>query len=84
MEQRSRTLANIQYILEMAYNNKNFLKKVYEINTIADKYIKEGISNETIYWRYIYPQYHISRTTFYAYLKTDYSEYLEDIDNEND
>lgn len=68
--------------LDMAYNNKNFLKKVYEVNIIADKYIKEGVPNETIYWRYIYPQFHISRTTFYAYLKVDYSCYINEVEFE--
>lgn len=65
----------------MAYNRRNYLKRVYAVNKITDKYVRDGLSMEEIYRRYIYPNFYISRTTFFSYMKIDCSEILEEIEN---
>lgn len=61
----------------MAYNRYNFLLRVKEVNDIYFQYNAQGVSAEYIYNTYIYPTYKISRTTFFAYLKTPYYKELE-------
>jgi len=52
----------------MAYNRKNFLIKVINIQQIQIDYNKKGVTNEFIFDNIIQPRYFISRTTFYNYL----------------
>jgi hypothetical protein len=52
----------------MAYNNKNFLKKVLEIQEIYLRYNARGHSGTWIYDNLIAPNYHISRRTLTNYL----------------
>lgn len=52
----------------MAYNNKNFLKKVLEIQEIYLRYNARGHSGTWIYEKLIAPNYHISRRTLTNYL----------------
>ena len=49
----------------MAYNNRNKLEKSVKITDIYLKYKPLGYSNEYIYKNYIYPEFYISRSTFY-------------------
>lgn len=50
----------------------SYQKRVKDVNEIYNKYVKMGLSNRTIWRRYIYPIYGISERTLYMYLKLDF------------
>lgn len=52
----------------MSYNKENFLKRVAEIQDIVLRYKAQGVSQVTIYQRYIREVYHISYSCFNNYL----------------
>lgn len=53
----------------MAYNNKNILLKMVEIqNLVLEKKKKSGSSQKHIYETEIHQRYHISYSTFNRYL----------------
>lgn len=52
----------------MAYNEINKLRLIINIQKIYTDKQSIGLSNEYIYKHYIYPNYYISRATFYNYL----------------
>ena len=64
----------------MAYNRKNFLLRVKEINEIYKRETRKGLSNEYIFIHYVEPLYHISRATFYEYLTIPYERELKKIE----
>lgn len=51
---------------------KSYLKRVEVVNEIYDRYKSDGITNDQIYRRYVYPKFAISIRTFYYYLKREY------------
>ncbi|OSZ79309.1 hypothetical protein CAP35_13940 [Chitinophagaceae bacterium IBVUCB1] len=53
----------------MAYNQNNLLNEIEEVQQIYSKHIQEGVTAEFIFNNYIKNIYHISRTTFFTYLK---------------
>lgn len=68
----------------MAYNKKNKLKRIIDIQNITLKYQAQGVTNEYIFNNYIKPIYHISRDCFYEYLRTNAKrdlKLLEEVDN---
>lgn len=53
----------------MAYNARNFLQKVIEIQNIVLREKESGYLNQKeIYWQFIEPVYHISFRTYQEYL----------------
>ena len=52
----------------MAYNRANFYEKVIDIQDVVLEHSKKGVSQKWIYENIVYPQYRISRATFYNYL----------------
>ncbi len=52
----------------MAYNRKNILTRVLEIQELYSEKSKLGISNVKIFNNHIFPKYKISMRTFYEYL----------------
>lgn len=52
----------------MAYNRRNFLIRVIEIQNIVLEEKKKGVSQIWIYENIIYPQFKISNSTFNNYL----------------
>lgn len=52
----------------MAYNKKNLLIKMIEIQDITLEHTKRGVKQEWVYTNVIWPQYRISRGTYYKYL----------------
>lgn len=52
----------------MAYNRRNILSKILEIQTLTLEHRRRGVSQEWVYRNLIYPTYRISRTTYYNYL----------------
>lgn len=64
----------------MAYNRKNFLTRVLEIQELYKEKNKLGITNVKIHQDYIFPRYHVSRATFYEYLVIPAKRDLKKID----
>ena len=52
----------------MAYNRRNFLKKVLRIQEITIKYRDDGLYFKNIYHKYIEEQFNISQRTYETYL----------------
>ena len=52
----------------MAYNRKNFLLRVKEINEIYKREAAKALPTDYIFRNFIEEQYHISRATFYNFL----------------
>lgn len=63
----------------MAYNKKNFLLRVKEINEIYKRESAKGLFNEYIFVHFIKDQYHISRSTFYDFLTIPYERELKKV-----
>lgn len=65
----------------MAYQRKNYLEKIIEIQTIALKYNKQGLFYKEIYHTYIEKQYHISKRTFDNYLGINAKKELKELES---
>ena len=65
----------------MAYNNRNLLVKIVEIQNIYLQHKEEGVTGEFIYHKIIRPNYFISRATFYKYLRRNAKKELRYIDS---
>lgn len=52
----------------MAYNRRNKLRLIADIQTIVLEHTRRGVSQEWVFRNVIWPRYRISRTTFYNYL----------------
>lgn len=64
----------------MAYTRKNLLLRVKEVNETFVAKQKIGLSTEYIYRHFIWPVYHISRSTLYEYLAIPYKTQLKEIE----
>lgn len=64
----------------MAYNRKNILQRMIDIQEIYLKKQAEGLNAITIYRNHVYPVYRISRATFYEYLGTNAKKELKELD----
>lgn len=64
----------------MAYNKKNLLRKIVEIQTLVLAAKKSGATQVWIYRNLISTQYHISESTFNNYLSINAKRELEIID----
>ena len=63
----------------MAYNRKNFLLRVKEINEIYKRESAKAVPTDYIFRNFIEEQFHISRATFYNFLNIPYERDLKDI-----
>ena len=54
----------------MAYNRKNKLEQIIEVQNITLEHSRRGVTQQWIYCQLIYPRFRISRSTFYNYLAT--------------
>lgn len=52
----------------MAYNRKNLLKKVINIQETYNQFKAEGVSTAHVFRKHIEPRWHISYYTFHRYL----------------
>lgn len=52
----------------MAYNRKNLLRKIIEIQNTTLEHTEKGVTQEWVYKNLIFPHYLISRATYYNYL----------------
>lgn len=64
----------------MAYNKKNLLRKIVEIQTIVLAAKKRGATQVWIYRNLVCDQYHISESTYNNYLSINAKRELELID----
>ena len=66
----------------MAFNRKNHLQKIIDIQGIYKRHSKHhsgGCTDRYIYRELIFPVYRISERTFYEYLATPAKKQLNDI-----
>lgn len=63
----------------MAYNRRNLLTRIVDIQTITRQYTDNGVTQEYVYLNYIYPQYIISRRTYYTYLAINAKKELKQL-----
>lgn len=54
----------------MAYNKKNYLQRIVEIQNITLEHTRKGITQKWVYVNVIYPRYLISMAAYYTYLST--------------
>lgn len=52
----------------MAYNNNNLLVRMIEVQNITLEHTARGVKQEWVYVNVIFPQYRVSRGTYYRYL----------------
>jgi hypothetical protein len=64
----------------MAYNRKNLLKKIIDIQELTLQHTRKGVTQEYVYSHHIYPIYHISRATYYEYLSINAKKELKDLE----
>lgn len=56
--------------MRVAYNRRNLLNKIIEIQNITLELKKLGVTQKRIFKDHIEKRYHISRSTYYEYLGT--------------
>lgn len=66
----------------MAYNNRNLLNKILEIQAIAEREYSRGVPYTYIFRTLIEKQYHISYSTFNNYLSRNAKKELELLNKE--
>ena len=62
----------------MAYNRKNLLNKIIEIQKTTLEQQAKGVTQKWIYENIIHTTYCISRATYYSYLGTNAKKELND------
>ena len=65
----------------MAYNRRNFLKKVLRIQEITIKYRDDGLYFKNIYHKYIEEQFNISQGTYETYLGINARKQLKELEH---
>jgi hypothetical protein len=65
----------------MAYNRKNFLKRVLAIQEIALHHRAQGLFFKEIYHLYVENQYGISKRTFDHYMGINARKELKELEN---
>lgn len=66
----------------MAYNRKNILKRIIEIQETTLSNTKKGISQKWVYDNLILPRYCISESTYYNYLSTNAKKEINDMERQ--
>ncbi|MCD7972506.1 MAG: hypothetical protein LUG18_07535 [Candidatus Azobacteroides sp.] len=66
------------------YNKKNKYKKIIRVQEEYMKYINSGYTTIYIYKNFIYPQFLISKATFYNYLAVPAQRDLKRIEKKKD
>ena len=62
----------------MSYNRINKLIQMQEIVQLYCREKKDGLTFAYVYKTFIWPQYYISRSTLYAYLRTPINKQLKE------
>lgn len=66
----------------MAYTRKNKLTLIIDIQTLTLEHTKKGVTQEWVYKNLIFPQYRISRSSFYSYLGCNAKQELRRLSTE--
>lgn len=66
----------------MAYNKRNYLQRIIDIQNVYLEHCANGVSGEYVYIRYIRPVYFISRATFYKYLGINAKKLIKELDEQ--
>jgi ribosomal protein S25 len=64
----------------MAYNSKNFLKKVVEIQDLTLEHSRRGVTQAWIYANVIASRYHISLSAYNKYLARNVKRELKELE----
>lgn len=64
----------------MAYDRKNRLQRMIDIQEITLEHTSKGITQEWVYKNVIKPQYRISRRTYFEYLAVNAKKELKDLE----
>lgn len=64
----------------MAYTRRYLLNRIKAVNEIYIREARRGVNNEYIYKNLIRDRFHISRSTFYAYLTVPFERQLRELD----
>lgn len=64
----------------MAYNNKNRLMRIIDIQEITLEHTNRGVTQRYVYKNVIEPKYHISQSTFYIYLSVPAKKRLKEME----
>jgi hypothetical protein len=67
----------------MSYNRRNILLKIIDIQSIYKKHSKNfegGCTDRYIYEKIIFPNYRISRSRFYEYMRTPAERELKQLE----
>lgn len=70
----------------MSYNRRNILLRIIDIQNIYKKHSKNfdgGCTDKYIYEEIIFPNYRISRSRFYDFLRTPAQRELNDLDEKS-
>jgi ribosomal protein S25 len=62
----------------LAYNNKNFLERIVEIQNLTIEQTRRGVSQAWVYRNVIAPRYRVSESTYYKYLARNVKRELKD------
>lgn len=65
----------------MAYNRRNILKRIIDIQDTTLEHTARGVTQEWVYNNLIFPTYRISRSCYYAYLGTNAKMELKRLDD---
>lgn len=63
----------------MAYNRKNLLKRIIDVQEVYLHWQSVGLDNRTIWREHLYPTYKICEATMYNYLAINAKKELKDI-----
>ena len=63
----------------MAYNKRNILQRICEIQRITLEHTSRGVTQKWVYDNVIFPRFLISQTTYYKYLATPAKRELREI-----
>jgi len=67
----------------MAYNKRNLLKKIVEIQNITLEYKKKGVSQKYIFNNFIKDRFCISQRTYDSYLSINAKKMLKEFEGIN-
>ncbi|MDD3892016.1 MAG: hypothetical protein PHE03_06895 [Bacteroidales bacterium] len=66
----------------MAYNRRNILKRIIDIQNITLEHTSRGVTQQWVYNNVVFPSYRISRSCYYSYLATNAKAELKRLDEE--
>jgi len=66
----------------MAYNQRNILKRIVEIQNLTLEHTSRGVTQVWVYEHVIFPRFVISISTYYNYLSINAKTKLKDYEKE--